>query len=201
MSVADGTEFAYSLDDMLTEHFRVREFFWHKGLKRETWARHPKLRKVQVYLAYNLALKGEAIRQEAKVPIHINSGCRDKFVYKLLFKRWVKAMKEGRKVAKPSRTSDHFFMNDIWPLGVGAMDFTPVGFDTKQLKELFDWIVLTWAPDEYGQVIFYPEQVFIHLSNPYEMLGDVGIEINKPLCNKILIYSYKEKRYKPYRKI
>jgi len=107
-------------------------------------------------------------------------------------------MKEGRKVAKPSKTSDHFFMGEVWPLGVGAMDFTPVGFDEKQITDLFDWIVRTFKPDEYGQVILYPEQVFIHISNPYEILGDVGIEINKPISKKILVYSYAERRYIPY---
>ena len=198
MTIGNGT--ISNLDDALTEHFKIKEFFWHARLKRQTWASHEKLRAVQVYLAYNLALILERVRDEAGVPIRINSGCRDKVVYKYLYKHYLDAMKRGKLVAKPSRTSDHFYMGEVWPIGVGAVDITPVGFDIMQITDLYKWFIKAFAPDEYGQAILYPEQIFIHISNPYEILGDVGLQINKPIYRKLLVYSYRERCYIPYQK-
>jgi len=86
--------------------------------------------------------------------IRITSGIRDKSVHDGLIKHGYPA----------SVTSDHLAWCTVNPYGTGACDFIPL---EANLKEVFLWISSNCI---YGQLIIYPEDGFIHVSNEWESL-------------------------------
>jgi glutaredoxin-related protein len=154
-------------DIKLSEHFQANEIFFMSGMV--TLSDNPKLQKVQFMLAESLCQNLlESIREIAQQKsenafVTILGGCRNlKTHMKMFDTNWI----------APSNTSDHSYMNDYYPLGVGAADFVIPRFDAIAMERLFDEIIEHFDPSQYGQVIFYPdsESKFIHISNPKSIL-------------------------------
>ena len=165
----------------LSPHFTAFEIFYSNTCSHITLSRQYSLQKVQLWLAQRLCNEIlEIIRARVGKPIIITGGARDEVVYKRLLANSI----------KPSPTSDHFFMS-YWSLGVGAIDFTA---DTD-LERLFHWIKDTFDYNSFGQVIWYPDHNFIHISNPKTLLGKIGRLVEIPPSRKVLIY--KNGEYKP----
>jgi hypothetical protein len=160
----------------LSEHFRASEIFWSNGIQESTLADNHKLQKIQLFLAEQLCLnilepiREIAINEYPGMFIRILGGCRNRKSHLAMYStNWI----------APSETSDHSFMNDYYPLGVGAVDFVVSTFDFAKMKWLFGEIIHTFDSRQYGQVIFYPdsESKYIHISNPKTILGEVGKQI------------------------
>ena len=105
--------------------------------------------------------------------IRITSGLRDEAVYQ--------ALKKSGYPASPR--SDHFAWCHLNPIGSGAVDFVPLDADLFEVHRFIyqkvvegDWNV--------NQLILYPEQGFIHISNPRSWIFRYPIQSRR----KFLIY-------------
>ena len=88
-----------------------------------------------------------------------------------------------------SKTSDHLAWG-IWnPRGTGAADFTC----SNNMRDVFHWIQLNII-NQIGQVIYYPDKNFIHVSNKFSnifCMPDTRLETTR-------IMIYKNGKFIPY---
>ena len=170
-----------------SEHFRASEIFYSVRHNIVTLSENTKVQKAQFLLAKELCenlledIREIAQNRNWKATLYIIGGCRNKETHlKMYSTNWI----------SPSITSDHSYMNDYYPLGVGAVDFIIPGFKKEEMKWLFEQIVEHFDSSQYGQVIFYPDSQskFIHISNPKTILAKVGENAKLTEANKQLIY-------------
>jgi len=107
----------------------------------------------QLFCLELLAIKLQKIRDHFNNPIKILSGLRNK------------AINDGLrdKGYNSSKTSDHMAWCADNPTGLGAVDFT-----MSDIEVVFKWIINNIS--EYEQLIFYPDNGFIHLSNRWDQV-------------------------------
>lgn len=104
--------------------------------------------------------------------VQVNAGLRTT-------KTTEKLIKQGYAA---SQTSDHIAWSKDNPTGTGAADITL----DHDLQEVFDWII----DEKYHlckQIIYYPSQKFIHVSNHYNLIftqKDPTLEKNRVLISK-----------------
>lgn len=117
---------------------------------------------VGLYLLDHLVLKVlSPIRNYFGKPMRITCGARSMEAHQAI----LAAHKKDPSRPKPSRTSDHFFSNAVYPQGVGAADVAIHGVSPQD--------ILIFAMQKElptGQVIAYPARHFAHLSNPKSVL-------------------------------
>ena len=171
----------------LSQHFSANEIFFSSGIWEVTLAENPKLQKIQFFLAETLcqnlleSIRAIACKKRKGSIISILGGCRNgKSHENMIATNWI----------KPSKTSDHSYMNDYYPLGVGAVDIVVPQFDAKEMEWLFKEAVKKLYGNKFGQIIFYPDSQskFIHISNPKTILREVGELIQIMELSKRLIY-------------
>lgn len=63
-----------------------------------------------------------------------------------------------------SKTSDHFAWSTVNPKGTGAADI--VIQNEKDTVKVFNWVIDNLY-DKCGQIIYYPDKNFIHVSNDF----------------------------------
>ena len=103
---------------------------------------------------------------------------------------------DGTSLNSSTRT-DHSYMDpDVYLFGVGAIDFT-----CKKCKDVFYWIMEKTMNRKLlaiGQLIWYPERNFIHISNPKSLIfsQDAIKMFGIPILPKYLIYDEKNKKFK-----
>jgi len=122
----------------------------------------------------------QPIRDHIGKPLLINSGFRDRTIYEALKRAGYPA----------SATSDHFFWCELNPTGSGAADITWEGFKDDGVK-VFEWISESLL---YNQVIIYPDQNFIHVSNHRSRIFCYPIQSRMPIA------VYRNGQYQPYKK-
>ena len=179
----------------LSEHFRASEIFYSRGSQIITLGENEKLQRIQFFLAERLCeellepIREIAVMKDREAYMDISGGCRNRQSHLNMYStNWI----------LPSTTSDHSFMNDYYPLGVGAVDFDISSFagNETKMKNLFYDIIETFDGRQYGQVIFYPDSnsKYIHISNPKIILKEVGelIEI-LPIKKKAIFKKIGEK--------
>lgn len=146
--------------EMLSAHFTVAEIFGTHEPSED-----------QLFLARNLCNELlEPLRKILETPLYVSDGFRSWERYKDLQKRGY----------KPYRWSDHSYMIDWNPYGVGAVDvlkLTPTrGGHSARVRieeDEFNRIVAemqqdNWTP--WGQLIWYRGRGHIHVSNPRELV-------------------------------
>ena len=112
--------------------------------------------------------------------VTISSGLRNKESNDMLIKQGYQA----------SFTSDHLAWCTANPKGTGAADFYCKGISLP--------VVFQWAQDNLinniGQIIYYPDKGFIHISNSWESIFKCPILVKK---EKVLIN--KNGKFIPYK--
>lgn len=120
------------------------------------------------------------LRRFYSKPIHVTCGARDLNVYMAM----VQDREKHPEKPKPSKSSDHFYCNSANPFGSGAADITFNGIDPL---DVLAWAMSTKAPT--GQVIAYPANGFVHLSNPRTALLSEGASGALPEKPKYLVWT------------
>lgn len=143
----------------LSPNFNLEEFTWSVVLDK-----HLEPTDIQIERIKRLCLNIlQPIRYQFGC-IVITGGLRNAEVYqKLLQKAQENRREKGIMTPLPSLRSDHFAGDPMYPQGTGAADFTT---PLARPDDVFKWIVSQVLP--YKQVIFYPDQHFIHIANAEE---------------------------------
>jgi len=105
--------------------------------------------------------------------IQITSGLRDKASYDRLVQKGYPA----------SRTSDHFAWSSVNPKGTGAADIV---ISSENTIKVFHWIIDNLY-DYLGQVIYYEDKNFIHVSNHFNEIfnmTDTRVESTRVMTYK-----------------
>lgn len=151
-----------NLSEKLTTqgNFRLREFLWSEHCQRHAaLAIHPRIRAAQLWTMQLIAKQLEIIRSWHDVPLNLLSGMRDQAIHLQLLADGIRS----------SSITDHaYYHPDLWPFGVGAVDFAVSGQTPKQV---FDAIRKNQHDLEFSYVILYPWGV--HLSGPADSVMTV----------------------------
>ncbi len=147
----------------LSDNFRLREFTYSKVANHNVSIKESSH---EYWLLAKLVINIQNLRDHFHAPIRITSGIRNKFV-------WNKLKDKGYN---PSVRTDHSFgLPGVNQWGIGACDF----FIVMRKKSLF--VHRMWKMYfhiirfmNFGQVIIYLTRyytpIFIHLSNPYDVV-------------------------------
>ena len=158
---------------MLQERI-TKNFIWKEVLSTDLipgYYVHPTLQQIFCYKVLFERLI-QPIRDRFR-RIRITSGLRDEVVYQAL-----------RKAGYPaSARSDHFAWCHLNPIGSGAVDFIPLDSDLFEVHRFIYQKVVKGEWD-VNQLILYPEQGFIHISNPRSWIFRYPIQSRR----KFLIY-------------
>ena len=104
-------------------------------------------------------------------PIKVTSGLRNEESYKRLIAQGYAA----------SKTSDHFAWSTINPIGTGAADIIIPKINTLRV---FHWVI-DHLYDRCGQIIYYEDKNFIHISNHFNEIFNK--EETRPETRRVMI--------------
>jgi len=153
------------MSDQLSSHFREAEFF--------ELTQGPN--KAQRFLAEKLCVNIlEPIRAVVGCGIYVSDGCRNH----------ARHLDLKRRNYHPSPTSDHSFLLEWHPQGVGAADVLKLRrtrqdhFTREAFTEIeYHDILADLNPDLFGQLIWYRDRGHIHASNPRSLwFTDLALE-------------------------
>lgn len=154
-----------SLNDRVTDHFRLKEFLWSQHCHRHAaLSRNPAVLAAQQRSIRFLAEQLEVIRAWFQVPggerpVKVLSGVRDEPIHRQLLADGIRS----------SSITDHaYFSPEVWAWGVGAVDFR---MEAVPHHEIFHTIFNRQDSLAFSYVKQYPWG--IHMSAPADLVLNV----------------------------
>jgi uncharacterized protein YcbK (DUF882 family) len=133
----------------LTKNFELEEFLKSAGIIIEPTNE-------QIFCMQTLCTNVLQPIRDIMGPVVVTSGLRNVKTTSALIKQGYPA----------STSSDHYAWSEGNPKATGAADFYCLRKDTLGV---FDWIIHS-IMDSVGQVIYYPDKNFIHVSNRFSKI-------------------------------
>ena len=147
-----------NMSDKVTQHFTLHEFMWSDVAQRHAEF-EDRVMRAQLLAIRALSEQLEVVRAwYPGLRVFINSGMRDATIQEALLDAGVRSWTR----------SDHSFMSSWWPFGTGAVDFSVE--DTPMATVMRD-CTANLDLEAYGELIYYEDQNFIHMSNHARVLG------------------------------
>lgn len=180
------------VNKQLSTNFKLHEFLVSESYEKAhgiSPIEGEELNSLQIYLAERLAKDIlQPIRRHFG-KLKINSGIRTPSIMEAMIAYGF----------KPSPTTDHSYGNtEVNWKGSGAADIVPIESD---IWSVYDWIISTRFAGQinYNQVILYPGNGFIHISNPKEILFSSRLVKDLQLTSRKREAVYKDGAYSIYR--